>query len=1029
MKTVWKKTPAFVIYTAFFLLFVGVIVSCLFMSGKSMIWELDGLAQHYPIIVQFRHMLVSFLNNPSQGFTHWAWNIGLGSDTLTNFQYYVTGDLFNYLIVLFPKSQIETGFAVLVFLRMYTTGLAFLLFTHNYHFKKMSTVIGAVAYAFNGYALSTGLHHPFFILPLIFFPLLAYGVDNVLKNKSFIPLVLAVFLTLIGNFYFAWILAIGAVVYTLVRLISVRKKPEFHFLKSIGKLVGSAILGLGMAAIIFLPTILLAANSTRIHQKFANGLTLFPFEYYLKMPNTILLNGRAMSFWLVIGITGLSYLGIVYMLVHFKKYIWGNIYLLIIIIGLMIPAFGAVINAISTPSNRWILLANLLFAFATMILIDNLDNLTRKDVYWLLGSSIGLIALVWVNNGMILTLKRHDFIEYGMLLLTIIAILCMLFFKWSQTTNLVVLVCIFSLNVSVNIVGIYSPNATNLAKQQMDRGLSTRFSKDYYNDAQKYVMAQPGFFRTSKAPRYQYNKNLENLANYTNTNTNISINTGINDESIYLTLQNGYLGKFSRAVANSQFSMNTPIGQNDYRTSLNNLMGVRYMFAKANTKHKPMVPYGYTPVKDKNGKVKVFQAKARTYADPAIENLYGTIIYKSDNALPLMYTQPKTISPAKFNKLDAIDKEQVMTQGAVVDKQSEDKSPLNYQSSKKDLKYQVNVDTSQLIYSGDQLTKYRLNLLDNPNADKLIKQPHSQVSLGANYQKTKDLLADNRMILENNEYNNRDGLKEMTTDVTGKPLQYSLSVNDPKSTKNSELYLVIKGIHQTDGSLKNRMQWLSNQKLMDNKLYTRLQKLNNLRTNLTDPPFGGYNFDAYTNSYHTGFAQYDSDNLSNYRQIDNIVLNLGYSKNARKNIKLLFNQVKNIKFKSVKLVAVPFNKQYDQRLQKLKQNGLKNLTVKNNHVTGTATVPTSQTLVTSIPYSTGWKLSIDGKQAKTFVVNKGFVGANLPTGTHDVALTYTTPGSKLGKLISIISTLILIIIGIISAVIARKPRSKHAVRK
>ena len=49
-----------------------------------MIWELDGMAQHYPILVQLRHMILSFLHNPSGGFTHWAWNISLGSDQLTN---------------------------------------------------------------------------------------------------------------------------------------------------------------------------------------------------------------------------------------------------------------------------------------------------------------------------------------------------------------------------------------------------------------------------------------------------------------------------------------------------------------------------------------------------------------------------------------------------------------------------------------------------------------------------------------------------------------------------------------------------------------------------------------------------------------------------------------------------------------------------------------------------------------------------------------------------------------------------------
>ncbi|WP_268913484.1 YfhO family protein [Lentilactobacillus sp. SPB1-3] len=1023
MKTIWKKTPTFILYTLFFLIFVCVMISCLSLSDKSMIWQLDGLAQHFPILIQFRQMILEFIAHPTHGLTNWAWNIGLGSDTLTNFQYYVIGDLFNYLIVLFPKSQIETGFGILVFLRMYVSGLSFLLFTHHYNFKKISKLIGALAYTFNGYAIATGLHHPFFILPLIFFPLLAYGIDNVLKNKSFVPLVIAVFLVLIGNFYFAWILAIGAIVYTLIRLLSMRKVAEFKFFKSVGKLIGSAIIGLGMATLVFLPTIMLAAKSTRINQKFANGLTFFPLEYYLKIPSTFLVNGRAMNFWLVIGITSFSFLAIVYMVSHFKKYLWANIYLLIVIVGLLIPAFGAIINAMTTPSNRWILLANLLFAFATMILIDNMNSLTKRDLYWMFGSSLGLIFIVWLNNGMILNLARHDFIEYGMLLLTMTVILAMLFFHWSHTTNFVVITLIFSLNLMANIVGVYSPNSSNLANQQMDQGISTRFSDDYYNGAQNYVKQQPGFFRTSKAPRYQYNQKIDNLANFTNTNTNIAINTGINDESIYLTLQNGYLGDFSRAVANSQFSMNTPIGQNDYRTALNDLMGVKYLFARANTKNQ-MIPYGYTPVKDKNGKIKIFQAKSRINADPSIENSYGTVVYKNKNALPLVYSQSKTVSPSAFNQLDPLDKERVMTQGAVVNKSSQSRSPLNYNSPRKNIKYQVNIDSTDLLDSTSQLAKYRLNILGKSNADKLLKQPHQQISLGANEQKVQNILLQNKNILENNAYRNRNGLKDMTTDATGKPLQYSLKVNNPNATKNSELFLVINGIKQTDGSLDDQMDWITNQNLLDNKSYSKLQKMNDYRSNLLNPKFGGYLFNAFTKNYQTGFAQYDSDNLSNYRQINSIVLNLGYSKDARKNVKLVFNQVKNIKFSSVKLVAMPFDKQYDRQIQQLKNSGLTNLKVNKSHVSGISNSQTKQTLVSSIPYSTGWHLKIDGKASNTFVVNKGFVGANVPAGRHKIQLTYQTPGYNLGVLITIISTIILIILWVISVITSRNHRDK-----
>jgi len=54
-------------------------------------------------------------------------------------------------------------------------------------------------------------------------------------------------------------------------------------------------------------------------------------------------------------------------------------------------------------------------------------------------------------------------------------------------------------------------------------------------------------------------------------------------------------------------------------------------------------------------------------------------------------------------------------------------------------------------------------------------------------------------------------------------------------------------------------------------------------------------------------------------------------------------------------------------------------------------------LTTSIPYSTGWRLKVDGRSVKTQVVNDGFVGAQLATGNHKIQLTYQTPGLLVGS--------------------------------
>jgi len=153
----------------------------------------------------------------------------------------------------------------------------------------------------------------------------------------------------------------------------------------------------------------------------------------------------------------------------------------------------------------------------------------------------------------------------------------------------------------------------------------------------------------------------------------------------------------------------------------------------------------------------------------------------------------------------------------------------------------------------------------------------------------------------------------------------------------------------------------------------------------------------------TSFSQLGTTNMSDYEPRTSAVINLGYSKHARKLITLNFTSIRSLHFKSAKLIAVPLGKTYRQRTRQLQKSGLKQQRVTNNQITGTTMTKTATVLTTSIPYSSGWQLQVDGHTVKTQVVNKGFVGAKLTAGRHRIRLTYRTPGLKIGLWLSVIS--------------------------
>jgi Predicted membrane protein len=121
-----------------------------------------------------------------------------------------------------------------------------------------------------------------------------------------------------------------------------------------------------------------------------------------------------------------------------------------------------------------------------------------------------------------------------------------------------------------------------------------------------------------------------------------------------------------------------------------------------------------------------------------------------------------------------------------------------------------------------------------------------------------------------------------------------------------------------------------------------------------------------------------------------------------------------------KVVAEKLDSHYDQQVRAIQQHALTNLQFKRNQVSGTITTPRSGILTSSIPYSIGWSVNVDGHRAKTVRTNQAFLGVWLPAGQHHVAFNYQTPGLKTGVKMSLIGLGWLLITAGVSCVWKRR---------
>lgn len=81
-----------------------------------------------------------------------------------------------------------------------------------------------------------------------------------------------------------------------------------------------------------------------------------------------------------------------------------------------------------------------------------------------------------------------------------------------------------------------------------------------------------------------------------------------------------------------------------------------------------------------------------------------------------------------------------------------------------------------------------------------------------------------------------------------------------------------------------------------------------------------------------------------------------------------------------------------------------------SHILGTVSTQADQYLVFSIPNVPGWRLTIDGEPVELQESNIGFIGAEIPAGTHSVELFYRPKTLTLGLLLSLSAVLLYLIL-------------------
>lgn len=964
MDFTFKKRPQllrlYLSYTLLFLFLAACIFGTYLLSGHTFILSKDALNQHLPLLIKYRQAVISFLHHPGR-FNFWSWEMGLGTDTFQVYSYYTIGDVFAYLALLFPAAKMTLAYQVINMVRMYCVGLAFIYFAQHFHFRSRVILMGTVAYVVNAFLLYACVAQPFFTTPFILFPLIIVQLERVLQGGSAWPLTGAFTWMLVSNYYLAFVLGIGSLAYLILR-VATHYLKSLNYWRTLGKLAFATVTSLLLSAVLLVPELLAIANSTRTGAEFANGLKAYPLYYYLFLPKQLINGGQwYFMYWTALGIVSIGFLALVYIYIHPRRYPAITISLAVSLVMLLIPAVGAFFNGMMSASNRWTLLIYLPLAMAICILAEDAPQLDRHTL-WILNWATVIYLLVLIAT---FFFENNDDIFMPTLFLVV-----SLFALWMINLHRTKfpdrwLLAVVLLNAGFNAIYAAFPYKGNFTSVMLNRGQYQAIAANRYGGLDQGLSRSPAY-RVANISQNQIiqGPNLDN-----------DLTSGLHNIDSYYSLQNKYLGTFNSSLQNNQYQANIPIRQADDRTVMDNFFGVRYLFVQSNSANATKIPAGYFQDKTSQPIINydVGQPSSATSRDQLVPT--QTIRYKTNNAFPLLYWQDTYISRRRYRRLSPTEKERALASGVVTN------SRVTKKMRAADLHNRVYPVKSVLISNRfNRVSPRRLKYIDSAESYQL-QFPDLQK-------------------------------KAVARKLRGSELHIEFAkIKYRPFTMKEQIHYEQRHLQQmatTPGSVINQR--------FNYYRYWRYHVL-------SGTPDISFKLN-YSSKFGTATVEQAKQNvLSLFRRVTNSTLNIGYY-SGKLPQKLTFKPSKLGRYElKYRVVAEKLDSHYDRQVRTIQRHALNRLRFTRNRVSGTITTPRPGILTSSIPYSTGWQVRVNGQAAKTIRTNQAFLGIYLPAGRHRVTFTYHVPGLGLGARISLIGLIWTAITALTTVVFRRRKQS------
>lgn len=404
---------------------------------KPFLFSADQQLQYSYFYEEWKRLILYFFDTKTLPF--YSFDTYLGNNFFSSKLYYVTGDVFMPLLMLFK--DVEVGLKWITVLIVILSGYNFSIFLRSFGLKREKAIIvGSIIYAFSGIAsiyIGQYMFHRFYC----FLPLAFAGIEYYLRKGKLSFFAITITILALQNYYFLFPTSLMMVIYYFFT-IYYHGKPFYliGIIKSAFPLVLSYFVGILLGGVLLIPGIMYILQNERIGS--SSFMILYDIKVYLgfifnyiSSPITLFSKYGYMFYadanghlgWYSI-YTGAISAPIIFSLFNKEeidhKYKALKVFYIIVLICTLIPFINSIFHGFSGSSMRWMFLITFINSFIVSIYLTHFELKADK----ILKGSLNYLILFVIGFVLIFILKIANFIEYKEHIIVLIVSLFILSF-------------------------------------------------------------------------------------------------------------------------------------------------------------------------------------------------------------------------------------------------------------------------------------------------------------------------------------------------------------------------------------------------------------------------------------------------------------------------------------------------------------------------------------------------------------------------------------------------------------------------